>query len=309
MISSIKAFAPATVANLAAGYDVLGLAVESPGDTVTARRGGPGGIVIERITGDDGRLPLQADKNCAGIAAIETCALAGLTADIVLEVHKGLPIGSGLGSSAASAAAAAVAVNTLLGSPLRKRELIGPCLEAEAAVSGRHADNVAPSLLGGLILVRSVDPLDILRLPIPESLRVVVVTPKFELETRAARQALPDRVSLTQMVGFGANLAGFVAACFSGDISLLGRCLMDPVVTPARAALIPGANEVMKAALAAGAVGSSISGSGPSIFALTRSDVAAARAGAAMVHAFEQAGLAATVVCSPVDCPGARVIR
>ncbi len=309
MTTSVTVFAPATVANLATGYDVLGLAVQAPGDTVTATLGGPGGIVIDRITGDDGRLPLAASDNCAGIAAIETCKHAGVSPDITLTVHKGLPIGSGLGSSAASAAAAAVAVNTLLGNPLRKRELIGPCMEAEAVVSGRHADNVAPSLLGGLVLVRSIDPLDVVRLPIAEFLRIVVVTPKFELATRDARNALPQSVALEHMVTFGANLAGLVSACFSGDLDLLGRCLVDPIVTPARAALIPGATQVMQAALDAGAVGSSISGAGPSMFALCRSDASAQRVGQAMVTAFEHAGLSTTVLISPVDCPGARVVH
>lgn len=308
MNNESTAFAPATVANLAAGYDVLGLALDGPGDTVTARRGGPGGVTIDRITGDDGRLPLDAAKNCAGIAAQATLELAGLQADIELELHKGLPIGSGLGSSAASAAAAAVAVNNLLGSPLRKRELAQACLLAEEAVSGRHADNVAPCLLGGLILVRSVDPLELVRLPIPEELRIVVVTPSFELNTREARAVLPRQVGLGDMVQFGANLASVVAACFAGDLDLLGRSLVDPIVTPARVELIPGAREVIEAALGAGAIGSSISGAGPSIFALCRSPSAAEHAADAMVRAFGAAGLASQVSTSPVDCPGARVL-
>lgn len=300
----IRAFAPATVANLAAGFDVLGLAVQGVGDVVTARRGGTG-VRLVSVTGDGGRLPTDG-TNTAVIAAEATLRAAGVEVGVEIALEKGLPVGSGLGSSAASAAAAAFAVNRLVGSPLRKGELVQACLEAEAAVSGRHADNVAPALLGGLVLVRSVDPLDLVRLPVPEGLTVVVLTPAFELETRRARAALPKAVPLSAMVHNSANIAGLVAACFASDLPLLGRCLVDDVVTPARAALIPGAEAVMAAALDAGAVGSSISGAGPSIFALCRSERSAHDAATAMTAAFEAAGLDATSLISPADCPGAR---
>jgi homoserine kinase len=217
-----------------------------------------------------------------------------------------MPIGSGLGSSAASAAAAAFAVNLLVGSPLRKIELVEPCLAAEAAVAGRHADNVAPALLGGLILVRSLDPLDIVRLPVPEGLVVAVVTPKMELSTRTARAALPDTIPLASLVHNTAHVGAFISACYSGDLALLGRSLSDAVATPARAPLIPGCASVIEAALDAGALGSSISGSGPSIFALCRSQRSAVEVAARMVAAFASAGLGAESIVSPVDCPGAR---
>jgi len=197
-------------------------------------------------------------------------------------------------------------VNLLVGSPLRKIELIEPCLEAEAAVSGRHGDNVAPALLGGLILVRSVDPIDVVRLPVPEGLRVVVVTPVFELSTRLARSVLPSSIPLQAMVRNAANIATLVAACYSGDLSLLGRCIVDDVVTPARAALIPGCDAVMAAAIGAGALGSSISGAGPSVFALCHSERSAVQVGTAMVKAFQSAGLEASMVVSLADCPGVR---
>jgi homoserine kinase len=231
---------------------------------------------------------------------------AGVQVGIEHELHKGLPIGSGLGSSAASAVAAAYAVNLLVGSPLRKHQLIEPCLEAEAAVAGRHADNVAPCLLGGLVLVRSVDPLDVVRLPVPEGLMVVVCVPVFELETRKARAVLPDRVPLQAMVRNSANLAALVSALYANDIALIGRCIVDEVVTPARAALIPGADQVIQAACGAGALASSISGAGPSIFALCHSPSSAQRVGQAMVSAFANAGLESTSHLSPLDCPGVR---
>jgi len=310
MIHSVTATAPATVANLGAGFDVLGLALAGEGDTVTARRvPGASGVRIEAITGDDGRLPTEAAANTAGVAAIETLKRAGFPdVGIALTLKKGLPLCSGLGSSAASAAAAAFAVNQLLGGPLRKLELVEPCVAAEAVVSGRHADNVAPALLGGLVLVRSLEPLDLVRLPIPEGLTLAVVTPGFDLPTAKARAALPDTVSLRTMVGATAQIAALVSAFWSGDLSLLSRGLTDSVVTPARAALIPGAEAAMAAALDVGALGSGISGAGPSLFALCRSERAARAAMAEMADAFADAGLPAIGRISPADCPGVRLI-
>jgi len=302
----VTAFAPATVANLGPGLDVLGLALAAPGDRVTARRAEGRGVTMAVVTGDGGALPLDPAKNTAGIAATATLAKAGIETGVALTLEKGMPIGSGLGSSAASAAAAAYAVNLLMGSPLRKAELVGPCLAAEAAVSGRHADNVAPALLGGLILVRSIDPLDLVRLPVPEGLVVVVVTPKMELPTREARAALPKEIPLRSLVHNTAQVAALVSACYTGDLGLLARSMTDAVATPARTPLIPGCSAVIEAALDAGALGSSISGAGPSIFALCRSERSAAEVSAAMVTAFAANGQAASAIASPADCPGAR---
>ncbi len=304
--SQVTAFAPATVANLGPGFDVLGLALEGPGDTVTARRVAGSGVRIAGITGDGGKLPREAERNCAGIAAAATLVRAGVDIGVELTLDKGLPIGSGTGSSAASAAAAAMATNLLLGSPLRKRELIEPCLEAEVAVSGRHADNVAPAVLGGLVLVRSLDPLDLVRLPLPPDLQVAVVLPEFELKTRDARDALPREVPLSQLVAHSARLAGLVSACYTGDLALFSRCVVDDVIAPCRAPLIPGCQDVIDAACDAGALGSSISGSGPAVFALCRSRRHAVEVAAAMVAAYEAAGLAVQSVLSPADCPGVR---
>ncbi len=304
-MNEVRAFAPATVANLATGFDVLGLAIEGAGDTVHARRAPGDGVRLVEVRGDDGQLPTDG-RNTAVLAAEATLERAGLAVGVEMVLEKGLPIGSGLGSSAASAAAAAFAVNRLLGSPLRKPDLVEACLAAEEAVSGRHADNVAPALLGGLVLVRSVSPLDLVRLPVPAGLTVVVVTPAISLETRAARAALPDQVPLSAMVQNSANIAGLVAACFADDLALIGRCLVDEVVTPARAALIPGAQAAMDAALDAGAVGSSISGAGPSVFALCRSPRSAQEVARAMQGAFAAAGHEGRLLVSPADCPGAR---
>ncbi len=303
---AVTVFAPATVANLGPGLDVLGLALQAPGDRVTARRTEERGVKIVEVTGDGGTLPKDPAKNTAGIAATATLDQAGVDGGVELAVHKGMPIGSGLGSSAASAAAAACAVNLLIGSPLRTVELVGPCLAAEAAVAGRHADNVAAALLGGLVLVRSLDPLDLVPLPVPDGLIVTVVSPRMELSTRSARAALPQEVPLRSLVHNTAQVAALVSACHTGDLGLLARSLTDVVATPARAPLIPGCASVIKAALDAGALGSSISGAGPSIFAICRSVRSAGEIATAMIGAFARSHLDATAILSPADCPGAR---
>ena len=306
MGSEVRAFAPATVANLGPGFDVLGLALSGPGDTVLARRVPGQGVRIGAVRGDGGLLPWDATRNCAGIAAQAVLHAAGVDVGVELELDKGLPIGSGAGSSAASAAAAAMATNLLIGSPLRKRQLVGPCLEAEAFVSGRHADNVAPALLGGLVLVRSVDPLDLVRLPLPAGLYVVLLTPDLRVDTRDARAVLPDHLPLATAVRNQANLAAFVSACYSGDLALLGRCVVDCIATPERARLAPGSQGAMDAALDAGALGSSLSGSGPSVFALCRSARSADETARAMTAAFAAVGVASRTTISPAEAPGAR---
>jgi len=304
----LTAFAPATVANLGPGFDVLALALREPGDRVTARLAGEGGVRIAGITGDEGKLPTEVSANTAGIAAVHVLKWAGVDVGVELRLEKGLPLGSGLGSSAASAAAAAWAVNRLLGSPLQGDDLVEACLEAETVVSGRHADNVAASVLGGLVMIRSVDPLDIVRLPVPEGLTAIVVTPDFELPTRKAREVLPAAVPLESMVANQASLAGLVSACHSGDLELLSRCLEDRVVTPVRAELIPGCSGVMEAARENGALGSGLSGSGPSVFALCKGPEMARPIARSMSEAYKKAGLISSVVISPALSPGAREV-
>lgn len=310
MPPSVTAFAPATVSNLSVGFDVVGLALGGPGDTVTARLNGPPGVRVASVSSSvpgAPALPTEPTKNTAAIAAAATLRRAGIEAGVELDIVKGLPIGSGLGSSAASAAAAAFAVNLLVGSPLRRAELIEPVIDAEAAVAGRHADNAAPAILGGLVLVRSLDPLDVVRIPAPDGLCVAVASPRFELLTRQSRAVLPREVPLGEMVKMSAGLGALVAACYSGDLGLLARALSqgDPV-TRARTPLIPGGAEAIRAATDAGAIASGISGSGPSLFALCRSGFDAAAAGDAMKAAFAKAGLECAVHHSGADAPGAR---
>lgn len=309
-MSSLTVFAPATIANLGPGFDVLGVAVEGLGDWVTVTAVDEPGIVIESIEGDDGRLSRDATRNTAGIAASEALKLAGVPdLGAVLRIRKGLPLGSGLGSSGASAAAAAWAVNLLLGQQLSKQDLLHACLVAEASVSGWHADNVAPSLFGGFVLIRAYDPLDVIEMPTPMGITFVLVTPDFELPTREARLAVPEMVSMKQHIATSGNLGAVVAALFGGSARLLGKSMQDAIVEPARAPLIPGFAAVKAAALEAGALACSISGAGPTLFALTDTAEMAPFIARAMQDGFEQAaGLSSQAHIARVDESGARQV-
>ncbi len=308
MTRTVSAFAPATIANFGPGFDILGAAIEGLGDTVSVELAPGHDVTLRSVQGDHGMLPRVSARNTAVIAAKATLKKAGVTLGLQIDLSKGLPIGSGLGSSAASAAAAAYATNRIIGSPLRRSQLIGPCVEAEAAVSGRHADNVAPALLGGLVLVRSLEPMDVIRLPIPSGLAVIVVTPAMSLPTKEARAVMPKVLPLQESVDNAANLGAFIAACHSGDITLMGRCVIDGIATPARLGLVPGGELVMTRAMESGALGAAMSGAGPSFFALCRSFRSARECGTAMAGAFKEAGLSCTVSLSRLDCPGARIV-
>ena len=308
-MKTVTVFAPATSANLGPGFDVFGVAIDGLGDWVTATRRKEVGVIIESIEGDDGRLPLEADENTAGIAARETLRLIGADIGVALRLRKGLPLGSGLGSSAASAAAATWAVNALLGQPLSKQALLHACLVAEVGVSGWHADNVGPSLFGGFLLIRSYDPLDMIALPTPPGLIFVLVTPTCELPTKMAREVLPKSILLKQHIVNNGNLAAMIAALFKGSLPLLGRAIEDIIVEPVRAPLIPGFAAVKAAALEAGAFGCSISGAGPTLFAISDEMEKAKRIANAMQQAFQtHGGLSSQTHIAPVDNEGARIV-
>ena len=305
----VKAFAPATVANVGSGFDVLGFAVAQPGDTVEARRQAAGGVTLRDVTGDDGRLPRGAD-NTAVVAVSALLERLGEPFGVDLVLHKGMPLASGLGSSAASAAAALYAVNRLAGDPLTPQELLPCALAAERVAAGSgHADNVAPALMGGFVLIRSSDPLDVVRLPVPAGLAVALLSPDVEIPTEAARRILRKQIPLTDAVAQWGNLAALVAALYAGDLALLGRSLGDVVAEPVRGVLIPGFHGVKDAALASGAIGCSISGAGPAVFALAASTAQAATVGTAMQKAFAAAGLEAVRYVSEIDGSGPRVVE
>jgi homoserine kinase len=307
----IAAYAPATVSNVACGFDVLGFALDEPGDVVAATLADVPGAAIAAIEGDGGRLSREAAHNTAAMAAQALLDRLGTRQGVALHVYKGLPLASGVGSSGASAVAAVVAVNELLGRPAPFDVLLACAMEGERAGCGApHPDNVAPALYGGFVLARSADPPDIVRLPVPEGLACAVLHPHLEVETGAARALLGDTVPLRAAVRQWGNLGALVAALFTSDLALLGRSLEDAVAEPKRAVLVPGFAAVKAAALAAGALGCSLSGSGPSIFALAADAGGAARAGEAMREAFARSGggVGADLWISPVGTRGARIV-
>ena len=307
----IAAFAPATVSNVAAGFDVLGFALDEPGDVVAAELREEPGVAIVDITGDGGRLTRDAAKNTAGSAVQALLALLGTSRGIALTIHKGLPLASGVGSSGASAVAAVVAVNELLGRPAPLDLVFRAAMAGERAGCGAaHPDNVAPALFGGFVLARSADPPDIVRLPVPAGLSCAVLHPHLEVQTGAARALLGDTLPLQTAVRQWANLGALVSALHTGDLDLLSRSLVDHVAEPKRAVLMPGFAQVKAAAVEAGALGCSLSGSGPSVFALARSLDAARAVGAAMAAAYATAGngVAADLWVSAVGTTGARVL-
>jgi homoserine kinase len=306
----IAVFAPATVSNVACGFDVLGFALETPGDVVVAEAAGDQGVVIAAIDGDGARLSRDPSRNTAGAAALALLARLGAARGIQLTIHKGIPLASGVGSSGASAVAAVVAVNELLGRPAPLDVLLECAMQGEAAGCGAaHPDNVAPSLLGGFVLVRSPMPPDVVRLPVPEALACAVLHPHLEVETAAARALLGGTVPLVDAVRHWGNVGALVAGLFLNDLSLVGRSLEDRVAEPKRAHLVPGFERVKAAALASGALGCSLSGSGPSIFALSASLEGAERVGEAMYRAFaDSAKIGADLWVSRVGTRGARVV-
>lgn len=305
----VKVFAPASVANLAVGYDTLGLCLEGPGDEVIADWTDEPGVVISEITGAKGQLPLEVSKNTAGRAALAVYEGHGdRRRGITLKIRKKMPFGSGLGSSSASAVAGAMAANELLRRPFLKRELLRFAAIGEQVADGAwHLDNVAPSLLGGICLVRDAATCDVQRLIMPNGLRCVVVHPKLEILTKDARAVLMPHVPLERMVQQQGNLGGFIIGLYRNDIQLVQRSLRDLLIEPQRAKLIPGFESVQRGALEAGALGCSISGAGPSVFALCQNVTIAEAAGRAMQAAFLAAGLKSTVYDSAIEPEGAHV--
>jgi homoserine kinase len=309
MMAPVRAFAPGTVANVAAAFDVLGFALSAPGDTVEVAHSERPGVHLVEVRGDHGVLPRDPAKNTATVAVSAMLAELGSGRGLEVRLDKGLPLCSGLGSSAASSAAAVLAANQLLGEPLSRRQLLPFVVTAEATACGTaHADNAAPALLGGFTLIRSTSPFDIVSLPIPDDLCCVLVHPHCEVRTEDARKVLRSRVTLAAAVEQWANVAGLIAGLCTGDLDLIGRSLRDGLIEPTRSLLIPGFAEVKEAALGAGALGCSISGSGPTVFALCHDLQIATAAGQAMADAFAGAGLSSDVYSSRIDRRGARIV-
>lgn len=301
-----SAFAPASIGNVASGFDLLGHSLEGPGDRVTARRIAAPRIEIEAITGVVADLPRDAGANTAGRALMSLLASTRLGHGFAISIEKGIPLGSGLGGSAASAVAALVAANALLETPLAREALHRHALAGEAVASGSaHGDNIGAQLLGGLVLA-----LDdrLVPIPVPPSIVAVVVHPHFVLETRRARAVLAGHYTLAEHVAQSGRLAQLLAGCYTGDMALIARGLVDTLVEPRRAPLVPGFAQVRSAALDSGALGASLSGAGPSVFAWCASRAVALAAGDAMRAAFALAGLGSDVLVSPVRGPRAELV-
>lgn len=307
-MNTATAFAPASVGNVAVGFDVLGHALEGVGDRITARRSKRPGVRIVAIRGLACRLPVDVLANTAGKAATEMLQSEAAGFGVTLEIEKGIPIGSGMGGSAASAVGAVVAVNALLDTPLDEAALLRAAMAGEALASGghAHADNIAPCLYGGLTMVSPRPPWQVTRLPVPAQLRCVLVHPCLSINTSASRAALAPTVPLSQVVDQIDALSGFVAGCFRNDIELIARSLRDPIVEPQRAHLVPGFADAKRAALEAGALGCSLSGSGPSLFAWAGPDQISA-VGAAMQSVFAARGVKSSRWVSRLDAAGARI--
>lgn len=306
MATTAEAFAPGSIGNVGPGLDVLGLALAGAGDTVMAERQTSRGIEVAES--GHPTLPTDPERHASALAVRAVLRRAGAESlGIRLRIRKRLPLSGGQGGSAASAVAGAGAANALLDQPLSTRELMEAALEAETVCAGRHLDNIAASLLGGLVVVRSLDPVEALTLPVPPDLPLVLVHPAMQLRTTEGRAALPSSVSLQIAIHQMAQVATIVAACAKGDVSLLGRAVDDRIAEPARAPLLPGFLEAKRAAQTAGALACSISGSGPTVFALADNAENAPAIALAMVEAYAGVGLEAQARVTHPDVHGLRV--
>lgn len=304
-MDSVRVFAPATVANVGCAFDVLGFALHQPGDEVRVTKNQLGAVRITEITGDGGLLSCHPTENTATVSILSLLKAQNSRQGFDVEIHKKLPLGSGLGSSAASAVAGVFAANLLLDQRFSPEELLPFALDGEAVASGAiHADNVGPSLLGGFILTSSYSPLQIHRIPFPQELLAVVVHPHMVLNTREARRVLPSQLDLKVAVGQWGRVGGLISGLHSGDFQTIAASLKDEVAEPARAHLIPGFALVKDAALNQGSLGCSISGAGPSVFALCTPAVDPEKIGEAMKSAFWKAGLPATAYISKINPHG-----
>lgn len=306
---SAIAFAPATVGNVGIGFDILGHTFPVIGDRVRATRSAKHGVRIAGVTGIAGELPTEAARNTAGKAVMSFSEALSLPFGIDLAIDKGIPLGSGLGGSAASAVAAVVAANGLLAQPVSQLELLKHAMQGEAVASGSlHADNVAPSLFGGMVLTLGIENPVVRQIPVPPAIRCVLVRPMLFLATREARAILSADLELSNVVRQTANLAGFLAGCFTNDLALIRHAFEDVLIEPQRARLIPGFAHVKRAAKKEGALGCSISGAGPSIFAWCEESQAQATC-AAMVDAFARHGLACDQWITEIGSAGARLLE
>ena len=307
-MNEIKIFCPATIANLSCGFDVLGLCLDNAGDEMIVRKSATKGVRITKIVGAN--LPLETEKNVAGVAALAMLEAIDTEFGFEIEIYKHIKAGSGIGSSAARSAGAVFGINELLGQPFTRKELVLFAMQGEKLASGNaHADNVAPALLGGFTLVRSSNPLDIIRIESPLELYATVVHPQIELKTSDARSVLKQTVSLKSAITQWGNVGALVAGLYTQDYELIGRSLHDEIVEPLRSVLIPGFDLIKNTALENGALGSGISGSGPSIFALSKGKETADKIAKAMSAVYDEMNLPYEIHVSKVNPDGMRILK
>jgi homoserine kinase len=303
-MNEITLFAPGTIANLSCGFDVLGLCLETVGDEMVIQKG----IRITRIIGAD--LPLETEKNVAGVAALALLAEIKTDFGFDIDIYKNIKAGSGIGSSAASAAGAVFGINELLGRPFSKSKLVQFAVQGEKLASGSaHADNVAPALFGGFTLVRSYEPLDIIKIKSPNALFATVIHPQIELKTSDARSILKQTISLKSAVVQWGNVGGLIAGLYTQDYDLIGRSLHDEIVEPLRSILIPEFKLIKKLAIEKGALGVGISGSGPSIFALSKGKETAEKAAKAMCEVYDAIDLPYEIHVSAINDDGIKILH
>jgi len=306
-MNEIKIFCPATIANVSCGFDVLGLALDTVGDEMTIRKVEKKGVRITKIIGQD--LPLETHKNVAGVAALALLAETDTLFGFEIEIDKRIKPGSGIGSSAASAAGAVWALNELLGKPFNTTDLVRFAMEGERLATGvAHADNVAPALFGGFTLVRSYEPLDVIRIHTPDALFATVIHPQIEVKTSDAREILKTTVSLKDAIKQWGNVGGLISGLYTEDYDLIGRSLEDHIIEPIRSILIPAFDAVKQQSIKAGALGCGISGSGPSIFALSKGKETALKVAEAMKNAYDKVGIDYDIHVSKVNKEGIKIV-
>ncbi len=306
-MNPIKIFCPATIANLSCGFDVLGLCLEGIGDEMVVRKSNQKGIKISQITGAD--LPFEPEKNVAGVAALSLIKNLNLDFGFDIEIHKKIKAGSGIGSSSASATGAVFGINELLGKPFSQTELIFHAMQGEVLASGSaHADNVAPCLLGGFTLVRSINPMDVVEIPSPKNLFVAVIHPQIELKTSIMRAILPAEISLKNAITQWANVGSLVAGLFTNNYDLIGRSLQDVVAEPFRGDFIPEFFELKTTALQNGALGTGIAGAGPSVFALCEGESIAKKVAKAFSNHFQNTSIDFEIHVSKISETGCKIL-
>lgn len=308
MINEIKIFSPATVANVACGFDVLGFCLDYKGDEMVIRKTDKKGIKITHIEGYD--LPYDVEQNVAGVSALAMYEHAKPDCGFEIEIYKQIKPGSGIGSSAASAVGSVFGMNELLGKPYNKRELTYFAMKGEALASkSEHADNLAPAIFGGFTLVKSTLPLDILQIPTPTELYTTLIHPQIEIKTSDAREILPKEVSLKDATAQWANVGSLIHALHTSDYKLIHRSLQDIIVEPYRKQLIPFFDDVKFAALEAGALGCAISGSGPSIFALSKGKDIAEKVEKAMQSIYSKTEIQFNTFISKINLEGIKILK